>query len=507
LLENLTKGFKSATERFRGVRELSEDNVDEALRDVRMSLLEADVDFGVVKDFLSKVKDRSLGEKVRTQTKDARGRKVRVSPGQHFVAICEQELTDLMGPVDPSLEKSDGLVSVMLIGLQGVGKTTVAAKLANHMKKRGRRPLLVAADVYRPAAVKQLQTLGESIGIPVYAGGEGDLPPQICRDAAKKAKNDGRDAILYDTAGRLAIDDELMSELEQIVESVEPANTLLVCDALMGRDAVNVAEAFKQRLALDGVVLTKLDGDARGGAALAVKAVTGVPIKFIGTGEAVDRLEEFRPEGLASRILGMGDIVGLVQDFEAVVDEKQAEEDAERILKGKFTLDDLVTQLKTIQKLGPLREVFAKMPGMGGFADQVDEKELVKVKAMIGSMTPAERRGPDIVEKSRAERIARGSGRKPKEVHDLINRFEQMRALMQQLGSGGGGGLLSKIPGMGGGMPGNLAGAMPGGMGGLNPGMMGEGAGGGQTRARDADSKKKKKRKQQKKSRQKGRKR
>jgi signal recognition particle subunit SRP54 len=501
LLENITKGFKSATERFRGVRELSEDNVDEALRDVRMSLLEADVDFAVVKDFLTRVKERSLGEKVRTQARDARGRKVKVSPGQHFVAICEQELTDLMGPVDPSLEKSDGLVSVMLIGLQGVGKTTVAAKLANHLKKRGRRPLLVAADVYRPAAVQQLQTLGQSIGIPVYAGAEGELPPQICRDAAKKAKNDGRDAIIFDTAGRLAIDDSLMGELETIAADVKPANTLLVCDALMGRDSVNVARAFSERLNLDGIVMTKLDGDARGGAALAVKAVTGVPIKFIGTGESVDRLEEFRPDGLASRILGMGDIVGLVQDFEEVVDEEQAEEDAERILKGQFTLEDLVTQLKTIQKLGPLREVFAKMPMFGEMADKVDERELVKVEAMISSMTPAERKRPDVIDPSRASRIAKGSGHKPKEVSDLVKRFYQMRDMMAQLGSNPG--LLGKIPGMG-----KLAGA-----GGMDPqamlgagGMGGSGARPAPARAKDADARKKRKRQQAKKDRKKRRK-
>ena len=495
MLENITKGFKTATERFRGVREISADNVEEALRDVRMSLLEADVDFAVVKDFLAKVKDRSLGERIRTQARDARGRRVKVTPGQHFVAICEQELTQLMGPVDPSLAKSNGLVSVMLIGLQGVGKTTVAAKLANHMKKRGRRPLLVAADVYRPAAVQQLQMLGEQIGVPVYAGAPGELPPQICRDAAKKARNDGRDSIIYDTAGRLAIDDELMKELETVVREVEPANTLLVCDALMGRDSINVARSFKERLALDGIVMTKLDGDARGGAALAVKAVTGVPIKFIGTGESVDRLEEFRPEGLASRILGMGDIVGLVQDFEEVVDEEQAEEDAERILKGQFTLDDLVTQLKTIQKLGPLREVFAKMPMFGDMADKVDERELVKVEAMIGSMTRAERKRPDVIDGSRASRIARGSGHKQKEVSDLVKRFYQMRDMMAQLGSNPG--LLGKIPGMG-----KLAGA-----GGMDPQALMAAGGGGQgvrpaqTRAKNADARKKRKRQQAKKDR------
>ncbi|MFP8873550.1 MAG: signal recognition particle receptor subunit alpha, partial [Myxococcota bacterium] len=347
MLETISEGFRRGTERLRGVRELREDNIEEALREVRASLLEADVDFAVVKDFLARVKERSLGEKVQTRARTSAGKISRVTPGQHFVAVCEQELTGLMGPVDPGLTLRDGVVSVMLIGLQGVGKTTVAAKLARHLQKNGRRPLLVAADVYRPAAVDQLKTLGASIDVPVHAGSEGEAPPAICRAAAERAQREGFDAILYDTAGRLAIDDELMGELETISTEVSPANTLLVCDALMGRDAINVAQAFRERISLDGVILTKLDGDARGGAALAVKAVTGVPIKFIGTGESVDRLEEFRPEGLASRILGMGDIVGLVKDFEEVVDEHEAEEEAERLLKGQFTLEDLLNQLKT----------------------------------------------------------------------------------------------------------------------------------------------------------------
>jgi signal recognition particle subunit SRP54 len=327
MLETLTQGFTNAREKLQGVRELSESNVAEALGDVRRSLLEADVDFAVVQDFLARVKDRSLGEKVETRTRDESGQLRRVSPGQHFVAICEQELVALMGPVDPTLAQDEaGLVSVMLFGLQGVGKTTVAAKLARHLAKEGRRPLLVAADIHRPAAVLQLEQLGASIDIAVHKGAEGESAASICGAASARARAEGFDAVVYDTAGRLAVDDELMQELEAAEAASRPANHLLVCDALMGRDAVNVARTFHERMALDGLILTKLDGDARGGAALAIKAVTGVPIKFLGTGETVDRLEPFRPEGLASRILGMGDIVGLVQDFEAVVDEKQAEE-------------------------------------------------------------------------------------------------------------------------------------------------------------------------------------
>jgi len=500
LLETITQGFQTATERLRGVRELTEESIDEALRDVRMSLLEADVDFEVVRDFLARVKEKSLGARVETRARDSSGRRIRVTPGQQFVKICEKQLVELMGPVDPSLVKLRGATSVMLLGLQGVGKTTVAAKLARHMQKAGIRPLLVAADVYRPAAADQLETLGAQLGVPVHRGAPGQSPPDICSAAAERARDERLNGIIYDTAGRLAIDDELMRELEEIEERVQPANKILVCDALMGRDAVNVARAFNERITVDGIVMTKLDGDARGGAALAVKAATGVPIKFLGMGETLDKLEEFRPEGLASRILGMGDIVGLVQDFEEVVDEKEAEEDAERLLKGQFTLEDLVKQLKMIQKVGSLKDILGKLPGMGQMAEQVDPSEIVKVESLIQSMTPQERRQPDIIDKSRATRIAKGSGRKQTDVTDLVARFDQMKQMMSALGGGGGLGQLA------GGLPGGA-----GGMGGMDPmAMLGGGAapGGkarGRTRARNADSQKKNKRKHARKSRRKGR--
>jgi signal recognition particle subunit SRP54 len=339
----------------------------------------------------------------------------------------------------------------MLVGLQGVGKTTVAGKLARHLQQqKKRRPLLVAADVYRPAAVLQLQRLGESIGVAVHAGAEGEAPAAICATAAERARQEGFDAVVYDTAGRLALDDELMGELEEITARVEPANTLLVCDSLMGRDAVNVAKAFSERLKLDGLVMTKLDGDARGGAALAVKAVTGVPIKFLGTGETLDRLEPFRPEGLASRILGMGDVVGLVQDFESVLEDDEqakAEADAERMLKGQFSLEDFLSQLKMIKRMGPLKEIFSKLPMFGGLADQMEGDELVKVESMVHSMTRDERLQPEMIDKSRASRIARGSGRQQREVRDLVGRFVQMREMMGKMG--GPGGLMSRIPGLG----------------------------------------------------------
>jgi signal recognition particle subunit SRP54 len=502
MLETLTQGFTSARERLSGVRELSEENVSEALRDVRMSLLEADVDLSVVRDFLDRVKQRVLGEKVDTRARDASGRMVRVTPGQHFVKACHEELVALMGPVDASLARARGATSIMLVGLQGVGKTTVAGKLARHLQKNGKRPLLVAADVYRPAAVQQLQQLGAQLSVPVHAGRDGEQPASICAAAAQRARAEGFDAIVFDTAGRLAIDDELMRELEEIAAATEPANTLLVCDALMGRDAVTVAKGFSERLALDGLILTKLDGDARGGAALAAKAVTGVPIKFLGTGETLERLEEFRPEGLASRILGMGDIVGLVKDFEEVVDEREAERDAARLLKGQFGLDDLLKQLKMVQRLGPLREVVAKLPMFGQLADQVEESQLVRVESLIGSMTPEERKRPELIDKSRARRIARGSGRRSADVRELVDRFEQMREMMSALGSPSG--LLSKIPGMGG--LGRLAGA-----GGIDPGAMLGGGGGGAPASRRTDAKRRSqqrdKRKQARKARKKNRRR
>ncbi|HKA16292.1 MAG TPA: signal recognition particle protein [Myxococcota bacterium] len=495
MLETLTQGFTAARERLSGVRELAEDNVADALRDVRMSLLEADVDLSVVRDFLDRVKERALGEKVDTRVRDALGRMVRVTPGQHFVKACHDELVALMGPVDSALHRERGVTSIMLVGLQGVGKTTVAGKLARHLQKNGRRPLLVAADVYRPAAVHQLQTLGAQLGVPVHAGVEGDAPAAICAAAAQRAKASGLDAIVYDTAGRLAIDDELMRELEEITAATQPANTLLVCDALMGRDAVTVAKGFAHRLALDGLVLTKLDGDARGGAALAVKAVTGVPIKFLGTGETLERLEEFRPEGLASRILGMGDIVGLVKDFEEHVDEREAERDAARLLKGQFGLDDLLKQLKMVQKLGPLRDVVAKLPMFGQLADEVEDSQMVRVESLIGSMTPEERKRPELIDKSRARRIARGSGRRSSEVRELVSRFEQMREMMSGLGAPGG--LLSKIPGMG-----RLAGA-----GGVDPSALLGGGGEGRRAVAKRRSQQRDKRKQARKSRKKNRRR
>jgi len=507
MFETLSRGFGAARERLQGVRKLTEESIDEALREVRASLLEADVALPVVRSFLTRVKERAMGEKVETRVKDRSGRTLRVTPSQHFVRICEEELVLLMGPVDPSLARGKGgVTSVLLLGLQGVGKTTIAAKLAKLLKTKGQKPLLVAADIHRPAAILQLQRLGESIGIPVHAGGEGDSAASICAAGRERARREGCDTIIYDTAGRLAIDDQLMEELQEIERATQPSNSLLVCDALMGRDAINVAQAFSEKLKLDGLILTKLDGDARGGAALAIKEVTGVPIKFIGIGETLDKIEEFRPEGLASRILGMGDIVGLVKDFEAVVDEKEAEADAERMLKGQFTFEDFLKQLKMIQRMGSIKDLLGKLPGMGAMAEHVDEGELDRIQSMVHSMTKTERTRPEIICKSRTTRIAKGSGHSSKEVRDLVQRFMQMREVMGALGSGG---LASRIPGFGG-----LGGSLPG-MGnlpGMNPMDMfagGQGAGGALSprlaaKRREAGKKKRKKAKQ---ARRKGRKR
>jgi signal recognition particle subunit SRP54 len=362
-----------------------------------------------------------------------------------------------MGSAAP-LPTPSGARVLMLLGLQGTGKTSAAAKLAVHFKKAGERPLLVAADVRRPAAREQLKVLGEGIGVDVFSR-EGDDAAAICAEAAAHAREAGYSTVILDTAGRLQIDDELMRELEEITSQTQPHASLLVCDAMMGREAVNVAKGFADRLRVDGLILTKLDGDARGGAALAIRSATGVPIQFITMGEGTDRLEVFRPEGLASRILGMGDVVGLMQDFEDVIDEEKAEEDARRMLKGRFSLEDFLSQLRMLQRAGPLKDMVEKLPFAGDLfpeGAQVDGRELKRIEAMITSMTPPERVRPEIIDASRKNRIARGSGTRLEDLNEMLKRFDLMRKVMSQLGEGGG--MLSKIPGLGkmlgGGMPG-----------------------------------------------------
>jgi signal recognition particle subunit SRP54 len=470
MFETLTKGFRSAKQRFQGLAELDEPTVDEALKDVRTALLEADVGFEVVQEFTKRVREKAVGIIVKVRA-TAKEKVRRVTPEDHFVKLCHDELIDLMGPVDSSLKfAKKGPTGLMMVGLQGSGKTTTVGKLALYLQNRHhKRPMLVAADVYRPAAIDQLKIIGDRLGIPVYAE-EGGSPPDICERALKKAQETGRDFIIYDTAGRLAIDEPLMNELSEIKRRTGAGNVLFVVDAMIGQDAVATAKSFNDRLNYDGVVLTKLDGDARGGAALSVKAVTGKPIKFVGMGESSERLEEFRPDGMASRILGRGDVVGLIQQFEDVVDEEKAEQDALRMLKGKFDMNDFLDQIGVLQRMGSLSDLVEKIPGVADAMPEgakIDDNELVKIKAMISSMTEDERKHPErfvyssweevldngrrkkkrsaFYDTGRVRRVSRGSGRKESEVADLLNRFGMMRQMMAQLGAGTG--LLGKIPG------------------------------------------------------------
>ncbi len=438
MLEILSRGFRDAKQYLQGMRTLNEENVAEALKIVRVSLLEADVEFNITKSFLENVKTQALGETVQVRVKH-KDKKLKVSPGDHFIRLCHDELTKLMGPGETGLNLKGSPVSlIMMVGLQGSGKTTTAAKLAKLLIKSGKRPMLVAADVYRPAAVDQLKTLGASLNIPVYSEA-GATPPEICAKSVTQATALGCNVAIFDTAGRITVDEALMEELRQIQQLTAPQNVLLVCDAMIGQESVNVARSFNERIPLTGFILTKLDGDARGGAAISIKEATGVPIKFVGMGEGLDRLEEFRPDGLASRILGFGDVVGLVKDFEEVVDEKKAEEDAIRMLQGDFSLNDFLSQVKTIKKMGPLQDVLEKLPFFQGAMPQqptIDDYELVRVESIINSMTQKERKHPDLIDDSRITRIAKGSGRKESEVKDLLSKFKDMRDLMSAMGGG-----------------------------------------------------------------------
>jgi len=473
MFDTLSKGFRAARQRLSGAAELTDDVIDDAIRDIRMSLLEADVEFKVTKRFLDRVRESARGEQVKLTAKSKEYGVVKITPAQAFVKICQDELTEMMGPVDTDLRwAKKGPTGFMVVGLQGSGKTTTVGKLARYLeKKEKKKPLLVAADVYRPAAVDQLKTLGERLGMPVFSIDGGD-PVDICAKGVEEARNTGRDVVIFDTAGRLAIDEPLMQELTEIDKQTHPANIFLVLDSMTGQDAVKTAETFNKQLNLDGVILTKLDGDARGGAALSVKEVTGKPIKFLGMGESLDKLEEFRPEGLASRILGMGDIVGLVQDFEGVVDAEKAEEDAVRMLKGKFDMQDFVDQIRMIQKMGSLKDLMGKLPFFpDGIPDEanLDDRELIKIEAMISSMTIQERKNPSVFvttsweeitsnagkkskrrradyDPSRVDRVSKGSGRSEAEVKELLHKFAMMRQMMVQLGASTG--LMGKIPGL-----------------------------------------------------------
>lgn len=448
MLETLTQGFRNARARLKGYRQIDESNVEEALEQVKESLLEADVEYHVALSFLDKVKEMAMGEMVLTKAMN-KGQQVKVTPADHFVKICHDQLVDLMGEEDTSINESKTrkVTTIMMAGLQGSGKTTTAGKLARNFKEQGRKPLLVAGDVYRPAAIEQLMILGERIEVPVFY--DANLkPPEMCRAAVAHALEHQRDLVIFDTAGRLAIDDTLMEELEQIDRLASVDNIFLVVDSMIGQDAVTTAREFNRRLDLDGIILTKLDGDARGGAALSIRAVTGKPIKFVGMGEGMDRLEGFRPEGLASRILGFGDVVGLMQDFEQVVDAEEAEEEARKMLTGDFNLIQFLDQIKTLKKLGPLQDVMDKLPFFpDGLPDgmSVDDKSLVRIESIIQSMTQEERMRPELLDDSRMQRISRGSGRSVQEVKELMQRFQGMRQMMGAVGKSPG--LLGRLPG------------------------------------------------------------
>ena len=480
MFDALKRGFREAQNRLAGLTELNSENIKPALLEVRTSLLEADVELGVVKRFLARVEERALGQTVRTSVKHG-GQKYQVSASDQFIKVCHDEMVELMSFEGDTLKLDAKPAQVMMVGLQGSGKTTTSAKLARRFKAEGRKPLLVAADMQRPAAVEQLKVLGEQIGVPVF-----NLPDQsplaITKAAPAEARKLGCDTIIYDTAGRLAIDEALMQELHDIKAALAPENILLVVDAMIGQDAVRTAASFNERLGISGVILTKLDGDARGGAALSVKEVTGAPIVFTGTGETTDRLEEFRPDGMAGRVLGFGDVVGLMKDFEEVVDQKKAEEDAARMLSGEFTLEDFLQQVRMIQQMGPLKDLVEKIPGMGGMMPpgaELDGKEFRKIEAMIQSMTRAEKRDAQLLvrEPGRATRVAQGSGTPVEAVNELVQKFVFIKQMMGNMG--GQGGLLGKLPGMKGlAMARNLrraakSGKMPAGMPGGFPGMPG----------------------------------
>lgn len=428
MFENLSTKLEGIFKRLRGHGKLTEENIQEALKEVRIALLEADVNFKVVKDFIQSVEQRSVGQEVMAS----------LTPAQQLIKIVKEEMTSLMGGEEQKIHLSGSPpVPIMLVGLHGCGKTTTAAKLAKYFREGKRRPYLVPADVYRPAAIEQLQRLGEDLKVDFYRPEASQTPLDICLKARDVALKGGYDTMLIDTAGRLHIDEALMLELREIKSQLKPKEVLLVADAMTGQDAVNMAKSFNDRLGIDGIILTKMDGDARGGAALSIKSVTQKPIKFIGVGEKLDALEVFYPDRMASRILGMGDVLTLIEKAEAAFDEKKAKELEKKIRKDSFTLEDFRDQIREVRKMGSLESILGmipglsqKMKGMGGL--DFDEKELVRVEAIINSMTPKERANAMIVNGSRRLRIARGSGTTVQEVNQLLKRYAQARKMMKQ---------------------------------------------------------------------------
>ncbi|WP_026689928.1 signal recognition particle protein [Alteribacter aurantiacus] len=427
--EGLAERLQGTLNKIRGKGKVSEQDVKVMMREVRLALLEADVNFKVVKDFIARVKERAVGSDVFES----------LTPGQQIIKIVNEELTALMGGEQSKIavaQKSPTVV--MMVGLQGAGKTTTTGKLANHLrKKHNRNPLMVAADIYRPAAIKQLETLGKQLNMPVFSMGDQVSPVEIAKEALAKAKEDHHDYVLIDTAGRLHVDEELMGELDEIKELAKPDEILLVVDAMTGQDAVNVAESFNERLGITGVVLTKLDGDTRGGAALSVKAVTDTPIKFAGMGEKVDQLEPFHPDRMASRILGMGDVLTLIEKAQTNVDEARAKELERKMRTNELTFDDFLEQLGQVRNMGPLDELLNMMPGAGKMKGlknvQVDDKQIGQIEAIVRSMTKAEKEDPSILNANRRRRIAKGSGTTIQEVNRLIKQFGEMKKMMKQM--------------------------------------------------------------------------
>ena len=443
MFDSLSERLQSVFGELRGHGKLSEADVDKAMREIRLALLEADVNFKVVREFANHVKARALGAEVMES----------LTPAQQVVKIVSDELVALMGAGDSRLVFSGRPPTVILLaGLQGSGKTTTAAKLARVLQKDGKRPVLIAADVYRPAAIDQLVTLGERVGVPVYAPGADVDPVDIARDGVAFAREKG-DVAIIDTAGRLHVDDELMEELVRIRAAVKPHDILLVIDAMTGQDAVNAAEQFKQRVDIDGVVLTKLDGDARGGAALSVRAVTGKPIKFASTGEKLDDFDTFHPDRMASRILGMGDVLTLIEKAQADVSERDARRMEEKLRRADFTFEDFLDQMKQVRKMGSLSSILGMLPGVPGMKElknaQIDERQMDRIEAIVFSMTPEERRHPEIIDGSRRTRIARGSGTQVADVNRLLKQFREMKKMLRQM-AGPRGGLLGRLPGLGG---------------------------------------------------------
>ena len=432
MFDDLSDRLRGVLGRLTGHGRISEADVDAAMREVRLALLEADVNFRVVKDFVARVRERAVGSEVLES----------LNAGQQVIKIVHEELTAVLGAGDRTFHLSGSPAVIMLVGLQGSGKTTSAAKLARHITKQGRRPLLVAADPYRPAAADQLQTLGRQLDIPVHRAPNGTSVPDIARGALAAARTQARDVLILDTAGRTSIDEQMLDEIRQLSKQMHPSETLLVVDAMVGQESVSVAQAFVDVAPVTGLVLTKIDGDARGGAALSIGAVTGLPVKFLGTGERTDALEPFHADRLAGRILGMGDVLTLIERAQENVDEKQAEDLARKLQRNAFTLEDFLSQMQQLKKMGPIGQLLEMMPGMGGAAKEaqqaVERGDLTRVEAIIQSMTLEERRDPDILTGNRRRRIARGSGTSLQDVNRLIKQFAEMRKMMRQLSSGGG---------------------------------------------------------------------